>query len=207
MSGSPADGDVRQPTGEEDVQYVVQSVSSDDIEDVRYSDYLPEPAEGEMNMLDEESIEEWVERQTAQVQVQELTTANTPCILCKVHLCSLMEELATQDPTIRLWKEATPGSKARHWVWLNTEHQSEKSLFAQIVRVAWTYHPHVFSQTYRAQYVRKIFGFLMQVNQEAQQINIRQLQMRGPLYGADEPEATVPADDDVLEEISSDEEK
>ena len=54
--------------------------------------------------------------------------------------------------------------------------------------------------------MRVTSNWLRRVVREPEVNTYRRLQMRGPLPSAVEAEATVPADDDVLEVISSDEE-
>ena len=121
----------------------------EDAMELKYSEYLPIPTQGEVNMIGEESVEEWVEEQISQLQLQERTLANTQCVLCKVLLSSLIEDMAMQDELCRRWSEHTQCSMARHWIWINTEGMSDKSFFAHIVRVAWLFHPQVFSRTHR----------------------------------------------------------
>ena len=155
-------------------------------------------------MIDEESVEEWVARHCPLLQLDVTTSKREPCVLDEVLLSSFIEDLAKQDALIVAMSQGTGVSKARRWIWLHTESMSEVSLLALIVRIAWLFHPHVFSRTYREQFVQAAFRWLQRSFRETERSYCRQQCHQGLPLSAFEEEAQVPADDDVLDAFSSD---
>ena len=159
-------------------------------------------------MVDEESIEEWVTKQILILQLVIETTAGERVTLDghAGRIVAAIEELAKQSQLMEQWSDVTQSPKTRLWIWMNTESMDETTFFDHIVDWAWLFHPHVFSHRYREHFIRHGYNHLMGLVRDAELIECRNLQRRGPMPHALEPEATVPADDDILMSAPSDDE-
>ena len=184
-----------------------ETVSLTTLANLEYNEYLPTVTQGEVNMIDAESVDEWVERQIPLFQPTHVTSADEPCVPCKVLLTSLIEDVAKQDEWSIRMPHIAPALRARRWIWMNTDGMCERVFFTHLVRLAWLFHPYVFSHAYRQDFARGAHHVMQRLVREAEIDNFRERVLRGPPPGAFEPEATVPADDDVLEVISSDDEQ
>ena len=155
-------------------------------------------------MIDEESVDQWVEGQIPQLQLEVVTSINTYYLLHMGVISSLIEELAMQDMLVVELSEQSQVSMARRWIWMNTEAMSEMTFFTHIVDIALLFHPYVFSYTCCERFVRDSANALERAVSIAESRQLRQLQLRGPLPSSSESEARIPDDDDVLECMSSD---
>ena len=155
-------------------------------------------------MIDEESVDQWVEGQIPQLQLEVVTSINTYYLLHMGVISSLIEELAMQDMLVVELSEQWQVSMARRWIWITTEAMSELTFFTHIVDIAVLFHPYVFSYTYCERLVRDSANALDRAVSIAESRQLRQHLLRGPLPSSSEPDARTPDDDDVLECMSSD---
>ena len=182
--------------------------------------YLPTVTEGERNRIDEETVEQWVDAQIGSTHRAVNPRTNHICVLHADFLSMLVKEMAMQNGIMKLLFDLSnhevsnsygdapqlaaksQSSMARQWVWQNTEIMNEKAFFQRIVAIAWLFHPYVFSREYKNKFLNEAEHKLSQEALAAESTQFLQTAAQRPPSAAVQ-EATLPADDDVLSEISA----